>query len=547
MSRRLPWAQPLVALVVITGLVTVASWRSHGGVLALVRGQRAAQPRMLDARVSVSGGSDAPYRVTVTVDTSRVLAALPPEFLSFSIDASQVTGGKWWDPMARGTESGSGTVHAPVFDFTRPALGVLVDGLAPAYLRIGGSESDKVFYDLEPASTERRAPPPGYESTLSRDEWDALNTFAARHQLGVVFTLNAGPSSRDRDGRWDGANAEALLRYTKERDYPVRVWELGNEVNNFWFVFGVRQQISTARYHDDLTIARALVTHHTPAARLSGQGSMFWPVLGEPLSLLFGFMPSYLERSGDLVDQVSWHYYPQQSRRGPVATRRASPARMLDPANLDEAGYWANKVRDWRDRHAPGRPLWLGETGNAQFGGEPGLSDSYLAGLWWLDELGLMARSGMQVVVRQTLAGMNYGLIDDATLAPRPDYWASLLWKRLMGDRVLATRVEGTSGSHLRAYAHVGPEGALTVLLINLDPTRDASVTLPVLGARDRAEYAVTAPELFGQTVLLNGAALGLTAGGALPATAGVSARGGAHTPVVIHPLSYSFVTVKPR
>ena len=74
----------------------------------------------------------------------------------------------------------------------------------------------------------------------------------------------------------------------------------------------------------------------------------------------------------------------------------------MDPVNLDEAGHWAGKVNGWRDRYAPGKAVWLGETGNAQYGGEPGLSDAYLGGLWWLDQLGLMARLGQEVVVRQS-------------------------------------------------------------------------------------------------------------------------------------------------
>src|SRR5690606_11187486 len=116
----------------------------------------------------------------------------------------------------------------------------------------------------------------------------------------------------------------------------------------------------------------------SPGAKLAGQGSAFIPVLGEPLSFFFGFLPSYLMQVGDLPDVVSWHYYPQQSRRAPAASRRACPSRLLDAANLDEAAYWAGKMDLWRKRWSPGRSLWLGETGNAQAGGEPGVSDTYI-------------------------------------------------------------------------------------------------------------------------------------------------------------------------
>ncbi len=546
MTRRAGWIVVLVAALGIVGVRVVLLWGSHGGVVDLVRGQWPAAPRTLNAGISARGGSGEPNRVRVTVDRSRSVAEVAPEFLSLAIDASQVTGGKWWNPAASGRELGSGSMHAPRFDFNRPPLDVLVAGLTPAYLRIGGSESDKVFYDMQPAGATPRAPPAGYESVLPLEQWNALTAFAARHALPVVFTLNAGPSRRTAAGAWDASNAEALLCGPAHLGASVRVWELGNEVNNFWFVFGPRHQTSTAQYHDDLSRARALVARCTPSARLGGQGSMFWPVLGEPLSLYAGFMPAYLAQSGGIVDQVSWHYYPQQSRRGPVASRRAHPSRLLDPDALDEAAYWAGKMRAWRDMYAPGKPLWLGETGNAQFGGEPGLSDAYLASLWWMDELGLMARTGMDVVVRQTLSGMNYGLLDDATLAPRPDYWASLLWKRLMGQHVHAASVTGDDARRVRAYAHA-TDSTLTVLLVNLDPVRDATVRMPSLDGQPFTEYAVTAPDLFGQSLLLNDAPLSLTAAGALPVTAGRDRAASASAMVTVHPVSYSFVTARLR
>ena len=42
---------------------------------------------------------------------------------------------------------------------------------------------------------------------------------------------------------------------------------------------------------------------------------------------------------------------------------------------------------------------------------------------------------------RQTLAGADYGLLDEETLEPTPDYWASLLWRRCMGTAVHDTMV----------------------------------------------------------------------------------------------------------
>ena len=532
-----------IVVILVTAVLMLGLWNGSGNLADVIAGQSPAAPQQLNPAASSAPGTDAPYTAQASVDLSNAVYHLPAEYLSFSIDASQLVGGKWWDPKASQVESGSGTVRAPRFDFNRPKLDLLTHALAPAYLRIGGSESDKIYYDLAsngPAS----APPAGYQSVLTRAEWDAANAFAGRNQLKLVFTLNAGPGSRQAGKAWDGSNSAALLKYSAGQGYPVDSWELGNEMNLFWFVHGLDQQVSTAQYSQDLGRARELVQKYTPGAHLGGEGSAFWPVIGEPLSLFFGFMPGYLSQSAALVDQVSWHYYPQQSRRGPVATRRASPARMLNPDALDEAAYWAEQMRAWRDQYAPGKPIWLGETGNAQFGGEPGLSDAYLGGLWWLDELGLVARSGTQVVVRQTLSGSNYGMIDDSSLEPRPDYWNSLLWKRLMGADVYSALAEGDNSENLRVYAQSTPgrAGAVTLLVINIDPARSARVQFPGFGNHPAQVYTLSSPDLFGQELRLNGQLLALEDESRLPDLQGKAIPAAAVPYLTLNPLSYAFI-----
>ena len=480
---------PLLVIILLVVVLTLAMWNASGNLCDIIAGQFEPGPKSLQQDISLKGGqAQQAYTATVKVDVSKPVSTVSKQYLSFALDLSQVVGGKWWNPNAAGTEMGSGSVHAPIFDFNRKRLDVLASALAPAYLRIGGSESDKAYYDLSSSSTQPAAPPKGYQSVLTAKEWDDVNTFARRNGLQVTFTLNAGPSARKSDGAWDGTNAASLLAYSAQHGYPVADWELGNELNIFWFVNGLKAQVPVSQYDKDLRAARGLVKQDMPDAGFSGQGSAFWPVLGEPLSLFYGYMPAYLKQSGDVVDLVSWHYYPQQGRRGPIATRRAYPSRLLDPKNLDEVGYWADKVKNWRDQYAPGKPIWLGETGNAQFGGEPGCRNVYLGGLWWMDELGILARKGHSVVVRQTLSGGDYGMINDDDLSPRPDYWNSLIWKRLMGTGVFDVSVTGDNSDRLRVYAHTSAADearSVTVLAINIDPQRDANVSLPGLEGRE--------------------------------------------------------------
>jgi len=535
-------------LVLLAVIVSMAGWNANGNLVDFISGQSQPEPKTLQPDISIKGAAAGQsYAAQVSVDTGTPVNTVSQEYISFAIDSSQVVGGKWWNTAASGAETGSGTVLAPVFNFNQPRLDTMVQALAPAYLRIGGSEADKIFYAMQDTSDFQPNAPAGYKSVMTAKQWDDVNAFASRNGLQLIFTLNAGPASRKADGSWDGTNAAELLKYTAERGYRVALWELGNELNVFWFVHGLKAQVSPQQYDKDLLAARALVKQYMPSSKFAGQGSAFWPLLGEPLNLFYGYMPQYLERSNGKIDLVSWHYYPQQSRRGPIAVRRAYPSRLLDPKNLDEVKHWAEQIKQWRDLYAPGKPIWLGETGNAQFGGEPGLSDVYLGGLWWMDQLGLLARSGHDTVVRQSLTGMNYGMIDDADLAARPDYWNSLAWKGLMGTRVYDVKVSGDPSGKLRAYAHssAGDEpGSLTVLLINLDHQRNAAVSFAGINSKSSQVYQFTAPDIFGKTVLLNGSELKFAPDGSLPVIQGRQ-RTESSGDVTLNPLSYCFVTFK--
>ena len=71
---------------------------------------------------------------------------------------------------------------------------------------------------------------------------------------------------------------------------------------------------------------------------------------------------------------------------------------------------------------------------------------------------------------RQTLCGADYGLLDEATLSPTPEYWVSVLWKRLMGCDVYEVTCEPKPPPSLRLYCHgIQNEDYRTYLIINLD------------------------------------------------------------------------------
>ncbi len=484
-------------------------------------------------RQSLSKGPRAQLpETTLHIDTQVAKAHVDARYLSVAIDIASVVGGPLWETPTPGLPMGAN--KKTPYDFSRPQLQRLAAALAPAYLRIGGTDADRTLYDLDAEP----APAPNGAWRLHRAQWDALNAFALKLDYRIMFTLNAGALARDEHGRWNPDNARALMVDARQRQYPVDVWELGNEVNAYPLLH--RHWLSAKSYVDDLQVARWLIDEVNPQARLAGPAVAFWPGIGEGLPLIENVMKA----GGPLLDVITWHYYPQQSFRCPVATNRAHAGHVLRPRELKEVERWADFVQRLASRDGPQAQVWLGETGGAQCGGEPGQSDRFASSLWWLDQLGRMAKRGQRVVVRQTLTGGDYGLIDDETLLPNPDYWASLLWRRLMGTTVLdvwgATHTAG-----VQPYAHCQRNtlGGVSFVLINVHPSQDSTLRLPPLGPGYL--YLVEADGPRAKDVRLNGSGISLDAQGELPQllphAENPDSTGAVE--VTLPPLSYAFVT----
>jgi hypothetical protein len=129
----------------------------------------------------------------------------------------------------------------------------------------------------------------------------------------------------------------------------------------------------------------------------------------------------------------------QQQQSGAVSTLSLGTLRRI--ATVDER-YQSYNVEmaevpgRLRDRFQPGRPIWITETADAACGGNPRAAE-ILDTFRYLGQLGRLAKRSVSVIFHNTLASSDYGLLDQNTFAPRPNYWAALLWHRLMGRTVL--------------------------------------------------------------------------------------------------------------
>jgi hypothetical protein len=481
----------------------MSRWRTAVLALAPLLVLPACSPGRTPPAVAPTTAPADPSAVVVTVDGSTPIATVDERFLSVGLDVAQVSGGRFWDP-AGGVDpsatAGGGREVEP-YDLGRRRLVTLLSELAPAYLRLGGTASDSTYVDIE--GTTGGVPPDGFDEVLTAGQWDAVMGLVRRSGLDAVVTLDAGPGARDAAGVWREDRAEAVVRRAVERGDPVAAWALGNEPNYFGLNFGGPGPTAFAA---DYRRFRAVVDALDPDALVLGPATALWPGRGE----LFPVLEEFLAAGAGTVDVVTWHYYPQQSERCPARFVPAEPDRALDPTFLSEFDVRASWVGQ-RAAAAGGRPVWLEETGNAQCGGQPGLSDRYLAGIWWLDQLGRAARHGQQVVVRWNVSGADYGLLREPDLDPNPDYWNSLLWRRLMGRTVL----EATPPAEwptVVVYAHCTPgrQGSVTVLVLNLDPQHPVSLRLEGVGNSPLDAYVLDAAEPLGREVRLNGRTLAL-------------------------------------
>ncbi|WP_439133810.1 glycoside hydrolase [Pseudomaricurvus sp.] len=447
--------------------------------------------------------NEAPTPVELTLKHDTAVAHTHERYLSFSIDISVLAGGFWWEG-ALNTRRGLGTLRVPPLKLNAKKLDRLVRLLGPAYLRIGGSEADKIHYFTQPENEPDAL-------TLTHHQWDELQDFIQRNDLKLIFTCKYGLFKRKHQGRWQGSELLELLDYTQKKNYQIDVFELGNELNSYWAFHGLLSQPRAKHLARDYDSFRELVRSRFPHAKISGPGSAFWPKLGETIRPISNITPKFLAELKQPLEIVDWHYYPFQSDRSPIRTRKARIHHLLDPKSFEYFRHYSRKLSRLRDRLQPQAELWTGETGSAQCGGQPELSDRWVSSFWWADQLGMGARCGQKVMVRQSLIGGDYGMIVRLTLKPRPDYWVSWLWGQLMGTQAYDL---ASNDPALRCYLHSLKQTAgeqeqelqqKVLLLINLKDHPVEVRMQPDLRESLTTGYEMTAKNLTSRKVRING------------------------------------------
>jgi Glycosyl hydrolase family 79, N-terminal domain len=456
-----------------------------------------------------TGGAIAEEMSIAPAHMARV-GTIDARFQSYNIEMVEVTGGRFWKPYASSAFDASDkyAYRAPI-DLTNARLRKLAAALAPAYVRVSGTWANATYFadsDESPST-----PPAGFDDVLTRRQWKGVIDFSRAVGAEIVTSFAVSRGIRDAASVWTPKQASRLLGYSASIGGRIAAAEFMNEPDVA--VSGVLPDgYDAAAYRRDFANFRSFVKQQAPAIILLGPGTADTADASSDL----------LDAPAAAVDAISYHHYGALSERCAGA---GAPDGALSEHWLAQTDRTLDFYRQLRDRVAPNKPIWLTETAQAACGGDRWAA-SFLDTFRYLDQLGRLAKAGVTVVMHNTLAASDYGLLDEKTFAPRPNYFGALLWRRLMGTTVLDPGVPGRAGFHVYAHCLKDRPGGVSLLVINTDS--NASRALTVASPSER--YTLDAAKLDGQTVRLNGHALELAANDDLPAIAGAPAPAGAQS-----------------
>ena len=141
------------------------------------------------------------------------------------------------------------------------------------------------------------------------------------------------------------------------------------------------------------------------------------------------------------------------------------------------------------------------------------------------------------MVMHNTLVASDYGLLDENTFEPKPNYWGALLWRRFMGTTVLDAGIRTNPGSTCTHSAYAARRAGSRCWRSTRTRRRRTRSRFPSPDSATPCRRTV----LTVTRVQLNGTELALGAADAIPAFEGAAIAAGN---VTLAPTTITFVTI---
>ncbi|XP_071441791.1 heparanase-like isoform X2 [Hetaerina americana] len=425
----------------------------------------------------------------IVVDTCNVVHTTSDKFLSIALDSSILT--KGWRK----------------FDIGLPLVINMVSAFSPSYLRLGGTSSDcLIFGSFNDENSILENPVDGQWCCCCEDG----------ELVRENFTMSGGKG-------WDSDNALKLIQFSHDHQLTPS-WQLGNEPNLFKHTFN--KSVSGTQLAKDFSKLRGVLDNvYGSHVELVGPDvTRPHPPHLDAVNYLIDFLVEIMKQRKPVIDAITWHHYNLNGRECTVED-------FINPATFEHFYVQAEIVKDIVTLMMPGTPIWITETSDAFGGGAPNLTNRFVGGFLWLDKLGSTALNGFKVIARQSIFGGHYALIDE-DLNPMPDFWLSVLHKKLVGTKVLNVNIQyqkpcgAATMGNIKFYAHCAPRAeestvgdAITIFGYNIGPNTEAFILECALELSVGIKvYTLTGEDgLQSQYTLLNGKRLELNKDGTLP------------------------------
>lgn len=481
----------------------------------------------------------------VKLDPNRLsaLREIDERLVSYNIEMTEVTGGTFWKAYSEAQVDG--TEEFPVIkdwtnmgnlqqwydpiDTTNPRLIKLAKELGTAWVRVSGTWANKTYYDFSGKCGGKA--PEGFQNVLTKQQWLSLLDFVKAINGKLLVSIANCPGIHAAHEPMPFDQADLLFRTSKEYGVPVSAAEFTNEPSLI-ALSGLPQGYTAADHARDHDLFGAWLKENYPECLFVGpctvgdidmmnQGND-----GAGGGMAAGYEPVTTEALlGDYkskMDVFSYHYYNGVSERGAAMGGHWPYEAILSEHYLGIAAHCARQYAPKRDRYVPGGQMWVTESGDAGCGGNTWAS-TYADVPRTLNELGEFCTITDGVIFHNTLASSDYGYLKHGSFELRPNYFAVLLWNRLMGKTCYNVGEKNVEGAHVYCHSRKDGKDGKAYLVINNSRTETTTVELP----GEAEVYALTGNgKIRSRTMLLNGKELVLGENDALPELAGAKTSG---------------------
>lgn len=451
----------------------------------------------------------------------KLIGSVDERFQSYNIEMCEVIGGDFWipynvlDSVLRKTEKkGFEALKWKIdpIDLYEEKLRNLAAALGPTYIRVSGTWANDVYFQNNSNAVLEEAPE-GFNNVLTRDQWKGVVDFSKAVNGDIVTSFAISDGMYDANGVYQVDQVKDLIDYTKSIGGEISAAEMFNEPT-FASHGSAPEGYNAESYAEDFAIFYDFVSEYYPEMMVVGPGSV-----GEggvlqargPIEIDIATEDLMAELPKNPFQAYTYHYYGGVSKRcGGNQTLES----VLTQEWLSKTEKGLEFYQKSRDKYTPNVPIWLNETAEAACGGDP-LAATYADTFRYLEQLGRLAKKGVQAVMHNTLARSEYGLLEHDTHDPRPNYWAALLWSKLMGTKVYDAN-SLAPGVNLYVHDNKSNTEGRSALIIN---STENDFSFKIINQAE--QYLLTADSLETKTVYLNRKVLQLNPDDSLPDIAG--------------------------